>query len=165
MSQRNPHACALAGNIVKDFCGDIVAVGGVTHFLTAFGFNCWECILDAFAGSIWSCLLIHIRLSYLWMHRDDAQAVCNCLLTKGRQSFREIARSCRLSVAQLREALVVLLQHNWISCHRVAHEGFGQVSKAEYIYEAQLDRMLQIIRSDFAICSDLEGRWILISVG
>lgn len=74
------------------------------------------------------------------------QSVSTCLLKKGRQNFRELLRNSNLPVPQLREALLVLIQLNLVACHRVAHEGFGHELRTEYVYEAQIERMLQILR-------------------
>lgn len=69
-----------------------------------------------------------------------------CLLEKGRQNFRELLRNSTLPAPQLREALLVLTQLNLVACHKVAHEGFGSGLRTEYVYEAEIERMLQILR-------------------
>ncbi|GMH42024.1 hypothetical protein BSKO_09943 [Bryopsis sp. KO-2023] len=97
-STRNPHACTLAKNILRDFYGDIVAT------------------------------------------------VCDSLLKRGRQNFRELLRASGLSPEQLREGLLVLVQHNCVSCYKLVEDGFRGAIKVDYVYDVHIDKILQILR-------------------
>lgn len=94
---------------------------------------------------------MHPRLHCTWstispLH-TRMQAVLSALLRLGRCSMPEIARTCKLPQRQLKQALLVLLQHNFVRAYLQPEEMFVTgVRPAQFLYEPCADWVLQILR-------------------
>lgn len=76
-------------------------------------------------------------------HLFGMQDVITTLVKHGRQTFAELRHLSKIPTEALRTALVVLIQQNCVSVYLHSSENNR---KTEQLYEASIDRMLQIIR-------------------
>lgn len=78
---------------------------------------------------------------------DLVEKVCRCLVYKGPLALAEIARYTELNPSQLRNCLLVLVQHNCVQGYKVEHEAIGQAApKAVTSYIAVIDNILHRVR-------------------
>eukprot|EP00803_Ostreobium_quekettii_P005618 evm.model.scf_375EXC.8 EVM.evm.TU.scf_375EXC.8 scf_375EXC:81591-82527(-) len=78
---------------------------------------------------------------------DIVAATGKCLLDKGALTFGQLITASQLPLSQVRNSMMVLLQHNYVSCYRVQEEGGPRgPPQPHFVYEAQLDKMLQTVR-------------------
>lgn len=78
------------------------------------------------------------------------QAVCRQLLSRGLQSLQDVIKGCELPASQVKQALLLLVQHNFASAYTLMQEEVGPSSRGAkppaHVYEAHIDIMLQILR-------------------
>ncbi|GBG00157.1 DNA-directed RNA polymerase III subunit [Raphidocelis subcapitata] len=78
---------------------------------------------------------------------EPAEALLSVMLRIGRAPLPEIARACDLPGKQLRHALLVLLQHNFVRAYLQPEEVFvSGVRAPQYLYEPCTDWVLQLLR-------------------
>jgi hypothetical protein len=78
---------------------------------------------------------------------QNVQRVCRQLVGRGLQSLPDIIKGCELPSTQVKQALLLTVQHNYVSAytHR-DEEGTRGARPPVAVYEANTDVMLQIIR-------------------
>ena len=82
------------------------------------------------------------------LHGDIVEKVCRHLAAKGIQSLPEIVRGSALPESQVRQALLLLIQHNYVSAYLHREDSGIKNARPPYsLYEPNVGRMLQIIRS------------------
>eukprot|EP00884_Botryococcus_braunii_P022120 jgi/Botrbrau1/8592/Bobra.0380s0013.1 len=74
------------------------------------------------------------------------EAVCGTLLRKGRSSLQEIAWACKLLPIQVRQALLVLMQHNCVVVHVLGPISDPTSKSSSFIYEADVPGILARLR-------------------
>lgn len=75
------------------------------------------------------------------------QAVAAQLMKRGRQTLPEIIRFCDHSPALVRQAMLVLLQHNHAAAYTVKPESDALVVRPPYcVYQSDLPRTLSSLR-------------------
>ncbi|XP_047327585.1 DNA-directed RNA polymerase III subunit rpc3-like [Impatiens glandulifera] len=92
---------------------------------------------------------------------DLVAKVCECLLRNGSLSFANILRSTELNRVQVKNSLLVLIQHNCVQAYVIQQEGgFGEAPKILTQYLALFDNIIHHLRfSKFlAIVSDDLGK-------
>ncbi|GLJ17016.1 hypothetical protein SUGI_0294400 [Cryptomeria japonica] len=72
--------------------------------------------------------------------------VCNCLVYKGNLALHEIARFTELTPAQLKNCLLVLIQHNCVQAYRVEAEEGLVAAKIFTQYSAIVNNILHRMR-------------------
>ncbi|KIY94711.1 hypothetical protein MNEG_13249 [Monoraphidium neglectum] len=78
---------------------------------------------------------------------EPAEALFGVLLRLGRSPLPDISRACRLPPKLLRQALLVLLQHNFVRAYLQPEEAFVTgVRPAQHLYEPCTDWALQTLR-------------------
>ena len=81
------------------------------------------------------------------LHGDIVADVCRHLTAKGIQTLPEIVRGARLPESQVRQALLLLIQHNYVAAYLHREDSGIKNARPPYsLYEPHVDRMLQIIR-------------------
>jgi hypothetical protein len=71
------------------------------------------------------------------------------LLNKGRQTLPELLRASQLEAPVVKQALLVLLQHNMVQAWLQPEERLlDAVRPAQFLYEARLDAILQDTRCE-----------------
>lgn len=76
------------------------------------------------------------------------QAVCAKLIAKGRQTLSEVIRMTELPPSLVKQALLVLIQHNCVNCYLYPEEALlTGVKPAYHVYQADVGRILQSIRA------------------
>ncbi|CAM6128496.1 unnamed protein product [Calypogeia fissa] len=75
------------------------------------------------------------------------EKVCSCLIYKGPLALPEIGRYTELNPGQLRNCLLVLVQHNCVQGYKVEHEAIGQAApKVSTSYIVIIDNILHRVR-------------------
>jgi hypothetical protein len=75
------------------------------------------------------------------------QAVAAQLMKRGRQTLPEIIRFCDHQPALVRQAMLVLLQHNHAAAYTVKPDADALVVRLSYcVYQADLPRTLSSLR-------------------
>ncbi|KAL4446224.1 hypothetical protein ABPG77_003031 [Micractinium sp. CCAP 211/92] len=75
------------------------------------------------------------------------RTVIACLVDHGIQQYGELVRSSGLPAAQLRAALLVLIQHNYVNCYlKEEPPTLRGPGPSYHVYEAALPRILQSLR-------------------
>lgn len=78
---------------------------------------------------------------------DITEKVCSYLLSKGSQTLPEVVRGTGLPLKDVRQALLVLIQHNCVTSYLVKEEATLKGNRHSYfIYQPQIDAILQLIR-------------------
>ncbi|GAX83075.1 hypothetical protein CEUSTIGMA_g10501.t1 [Chlamydomonas eustigma] len=81
------------------------------------------------------------------LHGDIVECVCRQMASKGLQTLSEIIRGSSMSDAQVKQALLLLMQHNYVSAYLQRDESGQKNARPPYNqYEAHVGRILQIIR-------------------
>ena len=75
----------------------------------------------------------------------DLQQVCAVLLERGRLTFGEVRRYARGKIGQVRECLLVLVQHNLVKTYLVATDGTVHGPR-RHLYEADVEQILVRLR-------------------
>lgn len=93
----------------------------------------------------------HARRLALKLVDEALGPVCRrviaCLIDHGMQQYGELVRVSGLPAAQLRAALLVLLQHNYVSCYlKEEPPTLRGPGPSYHLYEAALPRILQSLR-------------------
>jgi DNA-directed RNA polymerase III subunit RPC3 len=78
---------------------------------------------------------------------ESVQKVCESLVYRGQLSLPEIARYTGMNINQLRNCLLVLIQHNCAQAFKVEHEGVGSApQRVSTSYIALTDNILHRLR-------------------
>jgi hypothetical protein len=78
---------------------------------------------------------------------ESVQKVCESLVYRGQLPLPEIARYTGMNITQLRNCLLVLIQHNCAQAFKVEHEGVGSApQRVSTSYIALTDNILHRLR-------------------
>lgn len=99
------------------------------------------------------------RLSFVWCAKYQlyyisnefrfVQKVCSHLISKGLQTLHEIVRGTGVPSPQVKQSLLLLIQHNYVSAYQHKDEDgpLNKPSKApHHLYAANMDSIIQILR-------------------
>lgn len=76
-----------------------------------------------------------------------SERVCGCLIKRGAQTLMELARGVGLPGSQLREALLLLIQHNCVNAYLQVNEAtLRSAESSQCVYEAAPAAILQSLR-------------------
>jgi hypothetical protein len=126
----NQHGIALACKLINEQHGPVVEVGGVANSPP----KAPSPSPRAQALSDPSALLM-------------PQAVAKQLMRRGRQSLPELTRACEQPQQLVKQAMLVLLQHNHASAYTVRPEPDALVTRQAFcVYQADLARTLSCLR-------------------
>ncbi|RRT64978.1 hypothetical protein BHM03_00009539 [Ensete ventricosum] len=90
---------------------------------------------------------LNLAVSLMTSHFGDLVAVCGCLLRGGTLSLQEIVRRTELSNSQVKNGLLVLIQHNCVQAFSVPKQvGAGAATKSLTQYMALFDNILHRMR-------------------
>ncbi|EHA8589143.1 hypothetical protein COCNU_scaffold008269G000030 [Cocos nucifera] len=91
---------------------------------------------------------LKLAVSLITAHFGDLVAkVCSCLLRRGTLTLQEIIRFTELSSSQVKNCLLVLIQHNCVQAFSTPRPaGPGGVAKAVTQYMALFDNILHRMR-------------------
>mmetsp|Transcript_6773 Transcript_6773/g.18176 ORF Transcript_6773/g.18176 Transcript_6773/m.18176 type:complete len:686 (+) Transcript_6773:251-2308(+) len=80
-------------------------------------------------------------------HGEITETVCRQLVTRGLQTLPDIIRGCDLSGSQVKQALLLLIQHNYASVYTHKDDENARNAKPPVaMYEPNVDVILQILR-------------------
>ncbi|GFH16938.1 uncharacterized protein HaLaN_13460 [Haematococcus lacustris] len=94
-----------------------------------------------------------MRLAYHLIrvyHGDISEKLCMKLASRGRQSLPDLIRASEMPASQVKQALLLLIQHNYVVVYCIKEEEEGQrgpPKPPQYLYEARVAEMLLILRS------------------
>ncbi|XP_052176063.1 uncharacterized protein LOC127790540 isoform X2 [Diospyros lotus] len=103
-------------------------------------------------------LAVYLISSYFG---DLVSKVCECLLRRGTLSYANIIRFTELNKVQVRNALLVLIQHNCVQAFAIQQDGgFGEAPKIVTQYMALFDNIIHHMRFPkfLAIASEEFGK-------
>ncbi|XP_042416351.1 DNA-directed RNA polymerase III subunit RPC3-like isoform X1 [Zingiber officinale] len=90
---------------------------------------------------------VNLAVCVITAHFGDLVAkVCSCLLKRGSLSLQEIVRTTEFSNSQVKNCLLVLIQHNCVQAFSVPRGGAGGATKTVTQYMALFDNILHRMR-------------------
>ncbi|XP_074578616.1 uncharacterized protein LOC141835088 isoform X2 [Curcuma longa] len=90
---------------------------------------------------------INLAVCVITAHFGDlVSKVCGCLLRRGSLSLQDIVRSTEFSSSQVKNCLLVLIQHNCVQAFCVPRGGAGGATKTVTQYMALFDNILHRMR-------------------
>ncbi|PKU76652.1 hypothetical protein MA16_Dca001257 [Dendrobium catenatum] len=90
---------------------------------------------------------VRYTISLIATHFGDVVAVCECLIRRGSLSFMEVVRFTELHKGQVKDCLLVLIQHNCVQAFSIPKTvGMGGATKPVTLYMAIFDNIIHRMR-------------------
>lgn len=140
----NQYACRLACQLIKTHHGEITEVRPqwIVRALQSAAEN-----PSPAPGRLLLGLLAPETITSSFF-TSSSQKVCKYLATRGTQTLSDIGRGTGLPLSQIKQSLLLMVQHNYVVAYTHKDEEGPKGGKPPYnMYRVDVDMVLQILRS------------------